>query len=101
MSMVCNRWGLRSSRATFDRAPVSWLGREDPGAGITVGDEKQRPPPRLSYHATGADIMVVVMVRGEKQRLPPRLLCHASVNTSQRGEAENITFRRLFNEEKD
>ena len=32
--------------------PVGWEG-ELPGSGSTIGDEKQRPVPRLSYHASG------------------------------------------------
>ena len=32
--------------------PVGW-GGELPDSGSTIGDEKQRPVPRLSYHASG------------------------------------------------
>ena len=77
------------------------LEREVPGAGIMVGDEKQRPPPRLSYRATGAGIMVIITEGDGKQRLPPRLSCQASVDPILRGsETENIVFRRLGDEEK-
>ena len=33
--------------------PVGWEG-EFPDSGSTIGDEKQRPVPRLLYHASGA-----------------------------------------------
>ena len=32
--------------------PVGWGGKP-PDSGSTIGDEKQRPVPRLSYHASG------------------------------------------------
>ena len=35
--------------------PVGW-GGELPDSGSTIGDEKQRPVPRLSYHASGTPI---------------------------------------------
>ena len=50
--------------------PVDW-GRELPDSGSTIGDEKQRPVPRLLYHASGA---------------PPNV-----------AENNNMTIRRIYN----
>ena len=52
--------------------PVGWTG-ELPDSGSTIGDEKQRPVPRLSYHASGTP--------------PPNV----AENNS------NMTFRRIYN----
>ena len=52
--------------------PVGWTG-ELPDSGSTIGDEKQRPVPRLSYHASGTP--------------PPNV---AEYN-------KNTTIRRIYN----
>ena len=53
--------------------PVGWVG-ELPDSGSTIGDEKQRPVPRLSYHASGT---------------PP--------NVAQNN--NNMTIRRVYNKQ--
>ena len=54
LSMVCYHWGSRSPETACVSAPTSRLGVEFPDSGSTIGDEKQRPVPRLLYHASGA-----------------------------------------------
>ena len=51
--MGCYHWGSRSPEIACVRAPASRPGGELPDSGSTIGDEKQRPVPRLSYHASG------------------------------------------------
>ena len=51
--MVCYYWGSRSPETACASAPAGRLGGELPDSGSTIGDEKQRPVPRLLYHASG------------------------------------------------
>ena len=53
LSMVCYHWGSRSPETSCVSDPASRLGGELPDYGSTIGDEKQRPVPRLLYHASG------------------------------------------------
>ena len=97
---------IQPSEGSAVRDYVCWspgqLAREVPGAGVMIGDENQRAPPCLSYHVTGVGLILVIMLGDEKQRLPLRISYHACANLPQRGsEAENITFRRLYNGEKE
>ena len=51
--MVCYHSGSRSPETACVSAPPSRLGGEFPDSGSTIGDEKQRPVPRLLCHASG------------------------------------------------
>ena len=54
LSMVCYHWGSRSPETACVSTPASRLGGDFPDSGRTIGDEKQRPVPQRSYHASGA-----------------------------------------------
>ena len=60
MSMACVVNGLLPLGVSFARDCMclcpgqSAGGGELPDSGSTIGDEKQRPVPRLSYHASGS-----------------------------------------------
>ena len=70
--MDCYHWGSRSPETACVSAPASRLGGELPDSGSTIGDEKQRPVPRLSYHASG---------------IPPNVAANNN----------NMTIRRIYN----
>ena len=55
MSKIFAHWGSQSSETAPVRVPTNRIGGGGlSGAGSRIGNEKQRPVSRLSYHASGA-----------------------------------------------
>ena len=73
---------------------VGW-GGELPDSGSTIGDEKQRPGPRLSYHAIGTPPNVA-----ENNNMTIRRIYNKAKHFFNVAENNNMTIRRIYNKAK-